>query len=176
MSSTAKGHRNDGAKEAVKTVAFSELEIQAAARLLKALVGAEKDDRGRELTTLSSSSVEIGVKDRAILQERARQTYVARARRSHIFNREMFGEAAWDMLLALYVTDRTGTRHTVSGVVNLSGVPATSALRWLKFLEREQLVTRLPNRMDGRVIHVELTEKARELMDAYFSGEESEKL
>jgi DNA-binding MarR family transcriptional regulator len=81
----------------------------------------------------------------------------------------MFGEAAWDMLLALYVTEMSGARHTVSGLVDLSGVPPTTALRWLDFLEQEQLVARRPNPLDGRVFFIEITEKAREALDAYFS-------
>ena len=82
----------------------------------------------------------------------------------------MFGEAAWDMLLALYATDQSGGRHSVTGLVNLSGVPPTTALRWLNFLEKEQLVTRTPNPHDGRVFRVELTEEARDARVTYFSG------
>ena len=111
-----------------------------------------------------------GNHDRAILVERARQTFVNRTRRSRNFNSVMFGEAAWDMLLALYVTEHS-TRHTVTGLVNLSGVPPTTALRWLDFLEKkEELVTRFPSLSDGRVHLVELTDKARDALDAYFSG------
>ena len=75
--------------------------------------------------------------DRAILVERAHQTFVNRARRSRNFNGVMFGEAAWDMLLALYVTEHS-TRHTATGLVKLSGVPSTTALRWHDFLEKKR--------------------------------------
>ena len=174
MSSAAKGAREDSGKDSVRTVTLAELDIRAAARVLNALVGPEHD-RGRELTTLANADVEMGGRqERAILQERARQVYVSRARRSHIFTKDMFGEPAWDMLLALYVTDQSGPRHTVSGLINFSGVPSTSALRWLKFLDREQLVNRVPHRIDGRVVHIELTDKARDLLDAYFAGTATE--
>lgn len=37
-----------------------------------------------------------------------------RAGRSRFFNSTMFGEAAWDMLLALYVTEASVARHILS--------------------------------------------------------------
>lgn len=160
---------DDRQGEAVlKTITLSDREIRAAACLLNALVG---DDRGKELTKLAPVNFQpTGSHDRAILVERARQTFVNRARRSRNFNGVMFGEAAWDMLLALYVTEHS-TRHTVTGLVNLSGVPSTTALRWLDFLEKkEELVTRIPSLSDGRIHLIELTDKARDALDAYFSG------
>lgn len=174
MSSAADGDRSDDAKEPIRSINLSEQDIRAAARLLSALSGPE-DDRGRELTVLANSNEEMrGRQERAVLQERARRTYVGRARRSQIFNKQMFGEAAWDMLLALYATDQSGALHTVSGLVNLAGVPPTSALRWLKFLEQEELVSRHPSALDGRVFRIKLTDKARELLDAYFAATDSD--
>lgn len=151
-----------------KTITLSDNEIRAAARLLNAIVG---DDRGKELAKLTPVTFQSTVSpDRAVLIERAQQTFVNRARRSKNFNADMFGEAAWDMLLALYVTENAAW-HTVTGLINLSGVPPTTALRWLDFLEKkEELVSRRPSRSDGRVHLVELTDKARDALDAYFSG------
>jgi DNA-binding MarR family transcriptional regulator len=161
---------NDGTNESLKTITLTEQEVRAAARLLNALTGVQ-GDRGRELTTMANAQVAVPRRQgHAVLQERARQLYVGRARRSQIFNKGMFGEPAWDMLLALYVTDQSGPRHTISGLVNLSGVPATSALRWLNYLEHEQLVSRDPNSTDKRVIHIKLTDMARSLLDAYLFG------
>ena len=153
---------------ALRTITLSDREIRVAARLLNVLVG---DDRGKELTKLSPPHLQsTGHHGRAILVERARQVFINRARRSRNFNGVMFGEAAWDMLLALYVTEHA-TSHTVTGLVNLAGVPPTTALRWLDFLEKnERLVTRCPSLSDRRVYLVELTGKARDALDAYFSG------
>ena len=153
---------------ALKTIMLSDREIRAAARLLNALVG---DDRGKEFSKLAQVNFQTtGNHDRAILVERARQTFVNRARRGRNLNSVMFGEAAWDMLLALYATEHS-TRYTVTGLVNLSGLPHTTALRWLDFLEKkEELVTRSPSLSDRRIHHIELTDKARDALDAYFSG------
>ena len=171
MTSAPDGQQTDDDEDHLKTVILSERDIQAVAHVLHSLVGVDHD-RGRELSILAKGNVHrIGSQDRSVLVERARQTYVSRARRSQIFKSAMFGEAAWDMLLALYVTDQSGARHTVSGLLALAGVPPTTALRWLTFLERkEQLVARRPMPTDKRVYIIELTDKAREMLDAYFSG------
>lgn len=171
MTSAADRGRTDEANDDLKTLTLSDRDIRAAARLLHTIVGVE-DDRGRELTTLAKGTVHRSSnEERSVLAERARQTYVDRARRSQVLNKAMFGEAAWDMLLALYVTDLSGARHSVSGLINLSGVPQTTALRWLDFLDtKEQLVTRRPSPRDGRVFLIELTDKGRKALDAYFSG------
>jgi DNA-binding MarR family transcriptional regulator len=167
MTNTMSPDRKDDAEDVHKTIKLSDRDLRAATRLLNLILGTG-DDRGKELTRMAQGT---GHRDRGVLLERARQTFVNRAQRSRFFSGAMFGEAAWDMLLALYVTEQSGARHTVSGLVNLSGVPPTTALRWLDFLEnKEQLVARKPNPVDKRVFLVELTDKGREALDAYFSG------
>jgi DNA-binding MarR family transcriptional regulator len=155
------------AEDDLKTFTVRHRDVTAAARLLRAIVS-DNHDLAREITALSRGNVRPAGQ-RAILIECARQMYVNRARRAQIFSNMMFGEAAWDMLLALYVTDQSGQRHTVSGLANLSGAAPTTALRWLDFLEKKEgLVKRKPNPTDRRTYMVELTEKAREGLDAYF--------
>jgi DNA-binding MarR family transcriptional regulator len=161
----------DGEFEAThRTIKLTESELRAAARVLEVIVGLA-GDRGRELTKLAGANVPASCNPvRELLVEYARQTFVQRARRSQNFHPAMFGEPAWDMMLALYVTEQSQARHTVSGLVNLSGVPPTTALRWLDFLEKEELVARRSSPTDRRVIYIELTDKARESLDAFFAG------
>ena len=174
MTGTAEGDRPERPSDGLRTITLTERDIEAAARLLHLLVGAE-ESRGREITTLAGGNVHrIDSHDRFARAKRAQEIYVDRARRSQVFKSVMFGEAAWDMLLALYITDQSGTRHTVTGLLNLSGAPPTTALRWLDFLEKEQLVSRTPKSSDKRVSLIVLTDKGRELLDTYFSGTTSE--
>ena len=166
----ATGHDSeDIAKIGPRTITLNASEFRAAAHLLNALVGVPVD-RGRELTTIvEKGGVTRGHPNHRLLVEQGRKTFVNRAQRSRFLSSKMFGEAAWDMLLALYVTEMSEARHTVSDLVSLAGVPPTTALRWLDFLEQEQLVARRPNPLDGRVFFIEITDKAREALDAYFS-------
>jgi DNA-binding MarR family transcriptional regulator len=158
----------------LKTIAVSDRDVAAATRLLNAIAGVEYSLHG-ELTALANAHLDANLnQDRSLLAERARRAYVSRAERSKIFSPTMFGEAAWDMLLALYVTDQSGSRHTVGGLLKLAGAPPTTALRWVDFLEKEQLVSRIPHPLDRRILRVELTPKARTLLDDYFSANEPE--
>jgi DNA-binding MarR family transcriptional regulator len=152
-----------------KTITLTEREVRAASQLLKALAGGQEPRR--ELAKIPDEMLASDVShDRKSLAENARLTFANRALRSEFFNKDMFGEAAWDMLLALYVAEQSGTRHTVSGLASLSGVATTTALRWLDFLQTEELVARQSNPIDRRVFYVELTDKGREGLDAYFSA------
>ncbi|MEO8547843.1 MAG: hypothetical protein ABI422_05685 [Sphingomicrobium sp.] len=170
MIDAADGEGDDEAEDTPKTITLSDRELQAAAHLLNVIMGLE-DDRGQEMTRMAQANVPMASNlDRTFLVEAARQTFVSRTRRRRYFNSAMFGEAAWDMLLALYVTEQSGARHTVTGLTSLSAVPSTTALRWLKFLEEEELVIRMANPLDGRVSLIKLNSKARAALDAYFSG------
>src|SRR5437868_12556323 len=83
----------------------------------------------------------------------ARDLVAARKLRASIFPFEIFGEPAWDILLALYVASDS-LHGTATPVEAFSGVPLTTTIRWLKYLEAEGLVTR-------RGYEVQLTDKAR---------------
>lgn len=159
---------DDQAATDLTTFTLRGRDIKAAARVLRALV-----DENQEPNSSFAASPQPNLHtshERSELVERARQTYVNRARRARIFSEVMFGEAAWNMLLALYSTEASGSRQTVSRLAELSGAPQTTALRWLDFLEnREGLVRRKPKPTDRRIYMIELTDKARRALDTYFS-------
>jgi DNA-binding MarR family transcriptional regulator len=81
----------------------------------------------------------------------------------------MFGEPAWDILLALYVIDRDQRRLSTRQVTTLAGQPLTTALRWLDYLEQQELVERGANPFDQRVVYVELSARGRAAMDEYLT-------
>ena len=60
-----------------------------------------------------------------------------RASRAEIFGDGLFSEPAWDMLLKLYAADLGGRAETISNVCLASGVPPSTALRWLRHLQGE---------------------------------------
>jgi DNA-binding MarR family transcriptional regulator len=158
-----------GSGKTGKTITLTEREVRAATQLLRALAGGQEP--GRVLAKIADEMLAGDVShDRKSLAENARLTFANRSLRYEFFNKDMFGEAAWDMLLALYVAEQSGTRHTVSGLASLSGVATTTALRWLNFLQTEELVARQSNPIDRRVFYIELTDKGREGLDAYFSA------
>ena len=98
----------------------------------------------------------------------ARLIFRSRASRTRHFKQSMFGEPAWDMLLALYAT-ADSTRLSIGELCSHSGSPATTGLRWLDYLEREELVVRRDNPRDARSGIIELTEKGTSALEEYLS-------
>ena len=106
---------------------------------------------------------------RRVLHERATQVRFSRDLRRNLFSRNMFGEPAWDILLALYVIDPDQRRLSTRELSTLAGHPLTTALRWLDYLEEQDLIDRATNPFDQRVVYVELSAKGRARMDTYLT-------
>jgi len=103
------------------------------------------------------------------LRRLARKIYDARRMRDRLLDTQLFGEPAWDMLLALYHLPALGHMLTVSGLSCCSGVPATTALRWQNTLFSEGLIERGPHEKDRRMQFVRLTDRGRQLLDRYLT-------
>jgi hypothetical protein len=108
------------------------------------------------------------VDGRAIL-EFALEIRMARQRRRTHLSPAIFGEPGWDMLLSLFISEFEGPRLSVGRLTALSGAPATTALRWLDYLEKERLVSRERNPTDARSDFIGLTDKGRTTMEQYLS-------
>ena len=149
--------RNDDSRK----VTLSGQDLRDAARLLSTLLDS-RDDK------TPSSPHAIAPRHRREFVERARQAVHDRRRRAQQFGSAMFGEPGWDILLILYTEEDTN-RLQVSRLVTASGSPATTGLRWLDYLESQQLVCRQKHPTDRRIELVELTDKGRTALDSYFS-------
>lgn len=98
----------------------------------------------------------------------AAKIYDSRRARDRIFNEQLFGEPAWDMLLALYVLPKRGIPLSVSSLAHAANVPPTTGLRWEKVLCEQGLIKRGPHSKDRRSQLIALTDTGRLLMDRYF--------
>lgn len=92
-----------------------------------------------------------------------------RERRSHFFPPELFGEAGWNLLLALYIARGRGYRLKISEVCFESRVPATTVLRWLDVLEQSDLVERRESPLDRRTVLLDLSGSGVAQMNNYLS-------
>lgn len=124
-----------------KSLTLSEWDIEEARRLLSLIA-----DAGLPPAAQEPASDQIS---RTRLIERARQEIANRRRRSQLFPRAMFGEPAWDMLLVLYVADGCAP-ETIRDLRELAGLTHTTALRWLDYLESQQLIARKAHPTDRR--------------------------
>lgn len=95
--------------------------------------------------------------------------YDARRARDRVLDRKLFGEPAWDMLLALYCLPARGERLRVTALTHAAGVPVTTGHRWQQILLEKGLIERGPEGMDARKQLVRLTETGRKLLEDYLT-------
>lgn len=107
-------------------------------------------------------------RSRGQLAARAANALKARQLRASIFRQPIFGEPAWDMLIALYLADIEQRGVTASGLADWAQCPKTTALRWQHVLEDRHLIRREANPADARMQLISLTELGREALDEFF--------
>lgn len=99
-----------------------------------------------------------------LLAERLIMLSKIRHKREEFFDKALFGDPAWDILLDLFIAHLLQQRVPVSAACLAARVPATTALRWIKVLEVDGLVVRHPDPRHGRRIYLHLTPTAMHSM------------
>lgn len=89
--------------------------------------------------------------------------------RARFFDGELFADPAWDMLLDLTAARAEHTRVSVTSLCIASGVPPTTALRWIGQLTEIGLFERIEDDTDRRRAFIALTEKGADAMARYFA-------
>jgi DNA-binding MarR family transcriptional regulator len=105
-------------------------------------------------------------------KEFVRSVLKLRAARQSIFGSALFGEPAWEVLLELYEAQLTGRTEAISSLCYASGVPTTTALRWIHYLEKEGWIERSADPKDRRRIFLDLSKKGRDALDQLFARSE----
>ncbi|MGB3798145.1 MAG: MarR family transcriptional regulator [Alteraurantiacibacter sp.] len=98
-----------------------------------------------------------------------RKIIAARQLRTRFFDDEFFADPAWDMLLDLTAARVEHARVSVTSLCIASGVPPTTALRWIGQMTEAGLFDRIEDDTDRRRAFVCLSDKAAEGMARYFS-------
>lgn len=148
-------------------ISLSPSDAREVGRLLKLLLCDEPHEFVAEITDGEVTS--ITRRSREHLVAKAKALIAERKRRSQFLSKSVFGEPAWDMLLALYVADFAGEELTVGKLINLTETPQTTALRWIDYLEKERLVVRQVDPDNRRVVLMQLLEKGQDVLDSYLS-------
>jgi hypothetical protein len=89
--------------------------------------------------------------------------------RARFFDGDLFGDPAWDMLLDLTAARAEHTRVSVTSLCIASGVPPTTALRWIGQMTEAGLFERVEDETDRRRAFVALTDKAADAMARFFA-------
>lgn len=104
----------------------------------------------------------------APLAARIRGLQKLRQSRARIFGESLFADPAWDILLELYAACLEGGGQPVSNVCIASGVPSTTAIRWIRALETGGWIRRSADSEDGRRCILSLSENGEEAMRRFF--------
>jgi DNA-binding MarR family transcriptional regulator len=88
--------------------------------------------------------------------------------RARFFDHELFSDPAWDILLDLTAARAEHTRVSVTSLCIASGVPPTTALRWIAQMTEAGLLERIEDETDRRRAFIALSDRAAEAMARYF--------
>jgi hypothetical protein len=91
-----------------------------------------------------------------------------RQMRARFFDGELFADPVWDILLDLTAARAEHTRVSVTSACIASGVPATTALRWITQMTEAGLIDRVRDDTDRRRAFVALSDTAANAMARYF--------
>ena len=94
----------------------------------------------------------------------------ARRLRDRFFRGDLFADPAWDMLLDLTAARVEHTRVSVTSLCIASGVPPTTALRWIGQMTEAGLLERVEDETDRRRVFIRLSADAAERMEACLSA------
>jgi len=89
--------------------------------------------------------------------------------RARFLDGELFADPAWDMLLDLTAARAEHTRVSVTSLCIASGVPPTTALRWIGQMTGAGLLERVEDDTDRRRAFIALSDRAAEAMARYFA-------
>ena len=89
--------------------------------------------------------------------------------RARFFDGELFADPAWDILLDLTAARAEHQRVSVTSLCIASGVPPTTALRWIGQMVEAGLLQRVEDETDRRRAFIVLTDKAADSLARYFA-------
>lgn len=89
--------------------------------------------------------------------------------RARFFDGDLFADPAWDMLLDLTAARAEHARVSVTSLCIASGVPPTTALRWIGQMTEAGLLQRVEDETDRRRAFITLSDGAADAMARYFA-------
>jgi DNA-binding MarR family transcriptional regulator/DNA-binding NarL/FixJ family response regulator len=113
---------------------------------------------------------QVDAHDEATAAADIRKAIQARRMRDRFFDRALFADPAWDMLLDLYAAHLERARVSVSSLCIAAAVPPTTALRWIATMQEAGLFERQSDPFDKRRAFMTLTEKALAAMRGYIAA------
>lgn len=123
--------------------------------------GGQQDDGGDRLVR----ALRPPLPDPRLVRRIIRQ----RQLRARFFDGDLFADPAWDILLDLAAARAEHQRVSVTSLCIASGVPPTTALRWIGQMIAAGLLERVEDETDRRRAFITLTDRAADAMARFFA-------
>jgi len=94
--------------------------------------------------------------------------------RARYFDAELFADPAWDILLDLTAARAEHSRVSVTSLCIASGVPPTTALRWISQMVESGQLERVEDEADKRRAFIALSDDTADAMARYFQAARDE--
>lgn len=82
----------------------------------------------------------------------------------------LFADSCWNMCLDIYICDLKEEQITVSSIAHSSGIPMTTAMRYINVMAEELLLEKTPNPSDHRMIFVSTSAACKEKISAILAN------
>ncbi len=96
-----------------------------------------------------------------------REMISLRRLRDSYFQKDLFADPAWDILLDLMASQLEGRRVSVSSLCIAAAVPATTALRWITAMTESGMLVRRHDPDDARRVFIGLSGEAEAMLRQY---------
>jgi hypothetical protein len=103
-----------------------------------------------------------------IAEEQVEAILALHRRRADLFAAELFGDLAWEVLLALFLAKLRGRKTRLSDLQTVG--PKSTLARWAAMLQERGLVTCTLNRLDSGDLWIELSNSGAARMSALFDN------
>ena len=113
---------------------------------------------------ISAPDLADAAEARARAVDRDALIYAERRRRDALFPPDLFGEPAWDLLLAMFTARERGQAMILCRAYKAAGVTDTTGRRLLDRMEAEGLITRRRAPRSRKMRIVELTDRSVALL------------
>ncbi|GAA0467023.1 hypothetical protein GCM10009096_04680 [Parasphingorhabdus litoris] len=74
----------------------------------------------------------------------------------------LFSDSCWDMCLDIYICDLKDEKITISSIAHSSGIPMTTAMRYINVMTEEGLLEKSSNPSDNRMVFISTSDDCKE--------------
>jgi IclR helix-turn-helix domain len=149
---------------------MDELSVEIAAIKAALAVASEKIDTLKNIAAVSDNPTSS--ETASLSDELGQQGLVGRAETMLRWSRfktktldlgaGLFSDSCWNMCLDIYICDLKREQITVSSIAHSSGIPMTTAMRYINVMVEEGLLEKSPNPSDNRMIFISTSEICRD--------------